>query len=234
MSGHLFASTASGQRIPGVLFFEDFDDDPDVANPAPAMAAPPPQPDPPAITQADLDAARAAGHASGLHAARAEAVTRHRATIAAGVASIAAALRDADAQGARHAEAAAQATARLLLAALAALFPALCARHAAGEIAAVAAAVLPALDAQECVTLQVHPATMTAVSAALATLDPGLRARLAPVADDALLPGDARIAWLDGAASRDTASLWAAVAAALGPLDLLPGTPLPETTERDG
>ena len=68
-----------------------------------------------------------------------------------------------------------------------------------------------------------------AVEQELARLDPELHGRVALVPTDAVAPGDARIAWQDGAAGRDATALWREVAAALAPFDLLPpaAQPLP-------
>ena len=98
------------------------------------------------------------------------------------------------------------------MASLGALFPALCARHGGGEVAALARAVLPALDSEPRITIRVSPHVTTELAAELDRLDPELRARIVLVPTDAVPPGDVRIAWQDGIARRDGAALWAQVA----------------------
>ncbi|OJY70943.1 MAG: hypothetical protein BGP12_07470 [Rhodospirillales bacterium 70-18] len=191
------------------LFAEDFDapagvtlldaqDDPEViASRFPAEA---------------VEAAREDGYAEGFRSGLSQA-TQDRAEIARQLlAAIAERLAAAEAQARQAAEASAEAVAGLLMASLGALFPALCARHGGGEVAALARAVLPALDSEPRITIRVSPHVTTELAAELDRLDPELRARIVLVPTDAVPPGDVRIAWQDGIARRDGAALWAQVA----------------------
>jgi flagellar assembly protein FliH len=214
-------------RRPAILFAEDFDAPPGITvlddlpdEPPP----PPPPPPPPAFTEADLTQAResayAEGHRNGLAQAatdRAE-VTRQMLDVIAGR------LDGAGTAAAKVAEESAEVVARLLLGTLATMLPALCARHGAGEVAALTRAVLPALAREPRVTIRLSPHVVHAVEQELAGLDPELHGRVSLVPTDAVAPGDARITWQDGAAVRDADALWRTVAEALAPLDLL--TPL--------
>jgi flagellar assembly protein FliH len=209
----------AADRHPAILFAEDFDAEPDIAVlDEPSGAAVPP----PAITEAELAAARdeayAEGHRSGLAQAAADRaeITRQMVSV------IADRMAEADAEAARVAERSAEAVAQLLLGTLGTMLPALCARHGAAEVAAVARAVLPSLVREPRVTVRVSPHVAAAVETELARLDPEFRARVELVETAAVPPGDARISWHEGVAVRDSAALWRAVAEALAPLDLLP------------
>jgi flagellar assembly protein FliH len=211
-------------RRPAILFAEDFDAPPDIAvlDDPPEEPEPPPPPPPPAITEADVAAARAdayaEGHRNGLAQAQAD-----RAEVSRQMLGVIAGRLDATrAEAAQAVEEQADAVARLLLGTLATMLPALCARHGAGEVAALARAVLPALAREPRVTIRVSPHVLAAVEQELARLDPELHGLVSLVPTDAVAPGDVRIAWQDGAAVRDAASLWREVAEALAPLDLLP------------
>jgi flagellar biosynthesis/type III secretory pathway protein FliH len=196
------------------LFAEDFDRHAGVTVLDPPV---PDEPEPiaPSFTADALEAAREEAYAEGFGRGLAQAA-QDRAEIAGQLlAGIARRLADAEAAARAAAEASAQAVAELLLSTLAALFPALCARHGGGEVAALAHAVLPALDREPRISLRVSPHVLPELEAELDRLDPGLRARIATVATDAVAPGDIRIAWQDGAASRDGAALWAGIAATL-------------------
>lgn len=212
-------------RRPAILFAEDFDASPGITvldEPPEEPELPPPPPPPPAITEADVVAARAdayaEGHRNGLARAAADRaeVTRQMLGV------IADRLQGARAEASRVAEEHANAVARLLLGTLATMLPALCARHGAAEVTALTRAVLPALVREPRVTIRISPHVVAAVEQELARLDPELHGRVSLVPTDAVTPGDVRIAWQDGTAIRDAASLWRNVAGALAPFDLLP------------
>ena len=72
------------------------------------------------------------------------------------------------------------------------------------------------------ITVRVNPHILEDVTAELRILDPDLAARVHLVPTDAMPRGDARIAWENGAAARDTASLWSQIESILtgiGPLN---------------
>jgi flagellar biosynthesis/type III secretory pathway protein FliH len=194
------------------LFAEDFDQQSGIT-----VLDPPDEPDliAPSFTQEAVETAREAAYAEGYSRGLSQA-TQDRAEIASQLlAGIARRLADAEAAAREAAEASALAVAELLMNSLAALFPTLCARHGAGEVAALARTVLPALDREPRISLRVSPHVLPELEAELDRLDPELRARLTVIATDAVPPGDVRIAWQDGAAGRDGAALWAQIAATL-------------------
>ena len=212
------------------LFVHDFDDpvaggvivldEPDAAESEPA----------PAITQEVLDEARAAAHAQGLAAGRAEAEEAREAERRALLAALLDQLRDADAQIRGAVDEAGIGLARLLLASLAAGFPSLCARHGAAELVRFTQQVTALLAHEPRIVIRVHPATQRALDEYLAKLEPEQRETILVEPRSSLAPGDARIAWRHGLAVREAAALQARLDDILAPLGLAPEpahTPLP-------
>ncbi|HEY2616265.1 MAG TPA: hypothetical protein VGI78_02900 [Acetobacteraceae bacterium] len=196
----------------GKLFAEDFDS---------PEAAPEPEVIDPVFTLGELSAARATawrdGHAAGLQeAAETDAAATRQALTA--IVEQFAAERD---EAAARAEQSAEAIARLLTASLAATFPTLCARHGDAEVRAIVRTVLPALTQETAITVRAHPRTAAAVTQEIARLDPDLVAHIQIFDCDAMPPGDVRVAWHNGTATRDAAALWQQVAAVLAPAGLL-------------
>ncbi len=184
--------------------------------PLPDLATPPPMDAPPPPDPALLDAARAEGdaegHARGLAEGLAEGMRRQaaaqEAAMAASLAAIAAALEAAAERGRREADEAAAALAGVLLAAMDAALPAEAARCGEVLIARVAAELRPALADRPEATLHVAPDLVVRLAARLPE-GPSV------VADPALPPGDARIAWRDGTCLVALETRRAAVRAAL-------------------
>ena len=217
---------AAGDRAAGILFAEDFD--------APHSFTPhaftPPAKPRPTCTAAELETARATAYAEGREIGFAEATTQHEAALTDATRALAGKLVALRHDAADAAERAATALARLFLDSLAALFPALCAQHGAAEAAAVLRAVLPGLGGEPGLRLSANPAILPGLAAELARLDPALAARTSLTPSEMLIPGDVILAWQHGTATRDAATLWHALAAALAPSGLmLP--PLPESTD---
>jgi flagellar biosynthesis/type III secretory pathway protein FliH len=196
----------------GTLFAEDFDS---------PEAAPEPEVIDPVFTAGELSAARATawreGHAAGLQQAAETDAAMTRQAMAA-IAEQFVAERDA---AASRAEQSAEAIARLLTASLAATFPTLCARYGDAEVRAIVRTVLPALTQETAITVRAHPRTAAAVAQEIARLDPDLVAHVQAVDCNAMPPGDVRIAWHNGGATRDAAALWQQVAAVLVPAGLM-------------
>ena len=120
-----------------------------------------------------------------------------------------------------RAEVSAEAITQLLLGGMAAVFPAMCAQYGDAEVRSIVRIVLPALTQEQVITVRTHPRTAKALAREIARLDPELAAHVETVECDAMSPGDVRIAWRDGSATRDTAALWEQVAAVLMPAGLL-------------
>jgi hypothetical protein len=120
-----------------------------------------------------------------------------------------------------RADQSAEAIARLLIDSLGVAFPAICAQYGDAEVRAVVRIVLPGLRQEQAVTVRAHPRTTTALAQEIARLDPDLTAHIQTGACDAMPPGDVRIAWRSGSATRDAAELWRQVASVLMPAGLL-------------
>jgi hypothetical protein len=175
----------------------------------------------PVFSADELAAARDAawhdGYSAGLHrAAEGEAAATRQAISA--IAEQFAAECDA---AAKRAEAAAEAIARLLLDSLAAAFPALCARYGDAEARAVVRAVVPALTQEPMIAVRANPHTAATLAREIARLEPDLAAHIQTVECEAMPPGDVRIGWRSGSATRDAAALWEQVAVVLAPAGLL-------------
>jgi len=199
-------------QMAGQLFADDFDM-PEAA-PAPVVIEP-------VFSAHDLTAAREAawrdGHAAGLkEIAEGDAAATRQAITA--IAEQFAAERD---EALARAEVSAEAITQLLLGGIAAVFPAMCAQYGDAEVRSIVRIVLPALTQEQVITVRTHPRTAKAMAREIARLDPELAAHVETVECDAMSPGDVRIAWRAGSATRDTAALWEQVAAVLMPAGLL-------------
>lgn len=213
-----------------LLFDEDFD-----LPPRSAAPEPPPEPEviEPVFTVAELEAARAEAWREGHDQARDEAAAASETVARQALAVIAAHIGDTKAEAEAIADHAAEAIAHLLLSAFTAAFPALCRHHGEAEIRAVVQRIVPALQSEPKVTIRVAADAEAAVAQELARLDPDIAAQAQIVAAD-LPPGDVRIAWRAGHATRDTARLWQEIEAILAPAGLLPTkTTLKETADAD-
>lgn len=209
----LLDSIAGRPGWASALFDEDFDAP---APTDPEVIAPPAAP----LTPADVAAARERGIEEGRAAAAAEAEVAAETLAAAADALIheLVSLREA-----MHAAAEENATAiaRLLLDTLATLFPALCARHAEAEARALVSALLPGLAREPEVVIRAAPELVDALAHEAARACPDDSHRVRIVSDIAIPPGDVRLRWQGGAARRDAAGLWEAVAEVLAPSGLL-------------
>ncbi len=206
-----------------VLFEEDFDLPPRGNEPE---TAPEPEIIAPMFTAAELAAARDEAWREGGEQARADEAAAGETALRASLVAAAAQLAQTAAEATAIAEAAAEAIAHLLMAGFAAAFPALAARYGDGEVQAVLRKVLPALYSEPKVTIRVTPATASAVAEELARLDPDLAEQMQVVAVEGMLPGDVRVAWRAGQATRDTTRLWQDIEAILAPAGLLPPEPM--------
>jgi flagellar biosynthesis/type III secretory pathway protein FliH len=191
------------------LFDEDFDK---------PTRAPQPKVVEPVYSSDDITGAREAawqeGHAAGLQEAEADtcAVTQKL------IETIAGQLETARATATEIAEQSAEELARLLLDSLAAILPTLCAQHGEAEVQAVVRAVLPALTQEPAITIRANPHERMVIAQEMERLEPELAARVQIVPTDAIAPGDVRITWRNGAATRNAEALWQQVAAILAPI----------------
>ncbi|HTZ71677.1 MAG TPA: FliH/SctL family protein [Acetobacteraceae bacterium] len=198
-----------GKAPSGILYVEDFD--------APEHVTVPAEPEisPPAITEADLAAARAEGHAAGLAAALQEQAAIEASLRTAALTAIGDALGAARTDAARVAQSMAEELAATMLALLQAALPATAAALARQEITALIAALLPGLKREANASIHVHPALLGDIADDLQKLWPGHGGRLTVMPDSALAMSDVRVTWEDGEARRDTRALWQNLQAAL-------------------
>jgi len=203
-----FASRGSGV----LLFDEDFD-------------IPPPPPDfeviEPVFSAAELHAAREEAARESRDATLAEIDVSGRAAACLALTEIAGQITAARADIISMSEQSSEAIARLLLGCFAAAFPALSARHGPREVAAVLREILPALRREPNITIRVNPHLVEALTEEFSSLEGDLAAHLRLIPTDAVTLGDARITWENGAATRDTASLWTQIENILAPAGLL-------------
>ncbi len=212
----LLGAAMRGRGRAGALFDEDFDA-PDAPEPeiiTPGVA-------PCGLTEADIATARADAWAEGHASGRADAEAAAAQALAQATASMAGELARLRPELLAQAEAAASALARLLLDTLAALFPALSARHGPAEAQAVLRALLPGLKLEPEIVVRANPHTTPALAQEVARALPEEADRVRVMADPAMGPGDVRVRWQGGTAARDAATLWEEVAAALAPAGLL-------------
>jgi flagellar assembly protein FliH len=210
--------------VAGVLYAEDFDDEPMVDG---ATADPAPEPEfiEPTFTAEELEQARAEGKAAG----RAEAERGLIASRLQMLSTIASEMTAARESAEADAESLAEMMARCILGALKACLPSLCNRHGAAEVAAVSRVVLPLLVDEPRITVRVHPHMIPVLTEEVGALDFEIAERVKLVPVETMAPGDLRINWQDGVAKRDTGSAIAAIDDALTQLGLLePSTLQPE------
>ena len=198
-----------------LVFAEDFDE------PRPVAKPPEPAPAEPVYSAADLQTARAEALREGHAAGMAEAEESNLVLARDALLAIAGRLDTAREEARTIAEEAAEALGRLVMDALAAAFPALCARHAEAELSAIVRAILPRLHEEPEIVVRTGPHMTAALTQEIAALDPDLLDRVRLIPTDAIPPGDMRISWRAGSVRRDTAGLWADIENILAPAGLL-------------
>jgi flagellar biosynthesis/type III secretory pathway protein FliH len=203
-------SSAGGSGV--LLFDEDFD-----------LPPRPPEPEviEPVFTAAELLAAREQAAQDGRDRAIAEVDGTARIASSRALTEIAVQITAARDEAAAIAEQSAEAIARLLLDCFAAAFPALSARHGAGELAAVLREILPALHREPKITVRINPLLVPAMTEELRSLDTDLAARVRLIPAEGMAMGDVRVIWENGAATRDATSLWHQIESVLAPAGLL-------------
>jgi flagellar biosynthesis/type III secretory pathway protein FliH len=208
------------------LFARDFDDpstlDGVIVLDEPELTPPASEPEIQAISLAMLEEARACAHAEGLRQGRAEAAAARDAAREAMVTQLLFDLRNADINLRQAVEAAGTQLANLALAVIEAGFPSLRGCHGAAELSRFSREVIALLDEELRIVVRIHPTMQSVLDEVLADLEEERRAAIIVETRDALPAGDARIAWRNGLATRDTESLRTRIAEALAPLGLAP------------
>jgi len=192
--------------LPAILFADDFDEP--VQEPEPEVIEP-------AFTAAELAAAReqgwAEGHAAALQETAAAQDVALRESAGQLVDQLAALARDLR----QEAEQRAEAIADLLLEMLAALFPSLNAAHGEQEALALVRALMPGLARMPAVTIRSNPTLVGTLAREIERVELADPAAITVIPSESVPPGDVRLIWAEGGASRDAAETWARVSAML-------------------
>ena len=183
----------------------------------------------PTFSAEELAAAREEGWADGRDTALAEAAERQELALQQAAGRVAEQLAALHRELYAAAEERAEAMARLVLDALAAVFPALCAAHNESESVALVRALLPGLSRLPSVTIRAHPSFADKLSHEIDRLDVAEPGRIQVSAAESIAPGDVRIRWGDGSASRDSGQIWQRVSAVLAAA----GLNIPQTEARE-
>ena len=195
---------AAGKRH---LFIEDFDA---VEMPAAASVdedGGEPEIIVPSFGPEDVEAARLGGYEAGVAAGRAMVQGAREAALDGVLAAIRAALADAAAGAGRRADDIGREVARLLVGSLAAVLPDLVRHHGAAEISRLVQELLPPMALEPEIVMQVAAGDREALAADLDRLDAHLASRVRLVTAAGMAAGDVMIAWKNGRASRDSATL---------------------------
>lgn len=235
--------TAPG--LHGILFAEDFDDEPmvkiDDTTLSDAMPTPDIMIDAVQFSADDLAAARQEGYAAGRDAGMADAKGRHDKAIAAACDAIAAGIERDAAARADQIEQSVAAIARLLMDTLAAMLPATCARSQAREVADVVRTLVGDMTGEAVMRVSVAASLLDDLRSALISLPPPLLRRVVLFPTDDVAEGDALLTWDQGTASFSAARGRRAVMEVLVQLQLIqperdtaprilrPGMPTTET-----
>lgn len=200
----------------GVLLFDDDFD-------APPPAPPPPEPEiiEPSFTLADLEAAREAAAQYSREAALREAEAASHTLTRRALETLAEEVARTRAEAEQAAAETSEAVVRLLLDCFAAAFPVLSRRHGPDEAAALLHAILPALRHEPKIAVRVSPGLLVLMGAEIERFDQDLAAHVRLIPTDALPPGDIRVEWTNGMASRDASTLWSEIEAILAPAGLI-------------
>ena len=190
-----------------ILFADDFD--------MPAAPRPDPEIIEPSFTAAELVAAREQAWAEGREAALREAAEQHETALHASAGKLAEQLESLVNDLRQDAEQRAEALAGLLLEMLAALFPTLCAAHGEQEAMALVRALMPGLARMPAVTIRANPHFAAKLAREIERTDRMDPDAITVVPTDSIPPGDVRLLWADGGASRDAAEAWLRVSRVL-------------------
>jgi flagellar assembly protein FliH len=209
------------------LFDRDFDDsmmldDVVVIEEHESMEAPP-EAELPLITPVMLEEACAAAHANGLRQGRAEVAAARDSERDAMMRNLLCQLRGAEESLCEMVETAGARLAGLVLASLEASFPNMCVHHGSAEVVRFTRNVVELLGEEPRIVIRVHPTLETPLDALISDLEPERQQAILVELRDTIPPGDVRIAWRHGLATRDVAALHTRVAEVLAQLGFAPG-----------
>ncbi len=168
------------------------------------------KPPPPKFCEADLERARAEGHASGKDAGTQETLRGIEQQISQSMDAISAHLGGLSQAQAESNERQGRESLEVALAVVRKIFPRLAGRHGLAEIESVVCDCLERLREEPRIVIRVADALLDQVEARIGELAvrAGFEGKIVYLAQDGLNPGDVRIEWADGGAERDTEGLW--------------------------
>ncbi len=204
------------------MFDTSFDTEPepdDALAPAPdeCIEAARSEPPPPAISEADLEAARAEGFAAGLVEGEQSVVARMQVETAATLARIADQVGAAAEEMATIGPRAEERATAIGLAVARKLMPQLVRREGLAEVEAMLRDCLKDMFDEPRIVLRVGDALLDAVTERLTPIvsRSGFAGRVIVIAEEGMATGDCRIEWADGGAERSAARIWREIDAAV-------------------
>lgn len=176
-----------------------------------------PRPDTRRFSALELDAAKAAAHAEGVAAGRAEAEQQIARRVADACVSIGAKVGELIAACAQQHEAQTREAVGAATEIVKRLLPSLSKREAKGEIEALIRDCLSRLHEEPRLVVRVADELLDPIKQQIdqLTASAGYTGRVILFADPAIKPGDARVEWADGGAERDTAAIWREIYSAI-------------------
>jgi hypothetical protein len=216
---------ASHAAHAGILFVEDFDasSEAPLAIPAPAEI---PEIIAPVFSLDDYTAACEAAREAGLRAGRDEALQDSTLIQQQLQAAALAGIGDALAAGQTERQAASQCMAdelaHAILAMLAAALPAASEALAGQEVAALLRVILPPLQREPELHVEVHPSVLESIAIELQPFRETHRGTLHLTSRASLAPADVAVRWAEGSATRNTRALWADIQTTLAAFALPP------------
>ncbi len=212
MLGSIHHGSAGRSASPfGILYAEDFDHPAELDRHGADARAP----EPPPITQADVDAACAAAvRAAQIDWQRTD--ERARLDAIASLGPVLAGIRDATE---RSALAVAETTVTTILSIITGLLPHLSREHGMAEVRALLGRLLPTIRSETRIIARVHPDLVASIQRDIAELEPDLAAMI-DVAAAPVERGDVKVSWENGSMVRDSRKIIQAVEDVLGLLGL--------------
>jgi flagellar assembly protein FliH len=194
------------------LFDTDFD-----AGGDPLAARPSPRTDTRRYTAVEVEAAKAAAHAEGVAAGRAQVEQEVARRIADVLGVVGARLGEVMTESRKHHEGQTREAVTAAAEIVRRLLPALGKREAMTEIEALITDCLSRLHDEPRLVVRVADELLDEVRQRVDQLSSaaGFAGRIILLADNALKPGDARIEWADGGADRDTGTSWREIEGAI-------------------
>jgi flagellar assembly protein FliH len=187
-----------------------FDTSFETPDPGAGAGQPNRKPPPPKFEEADLERARAEGHAAGKEIGAQEAQQSIEQQISQAVNAISGQMSGlAQAQVESHERKSREAL-EVALTVVRKMFPRLAGRSGLGEIESVICECLERLRDEPRIVIRVADAVLDQIEARIGKIvvRAGFEGKIVYLAQDGMNPGDVRVEWADGGAERDSERLW--------------------------